>query len=146
MNGKLSCSFPRRARVRATAQYQAVFTAGQRFSTPCFRLHVLVQAADSPARLGIAVSKRVDKHAHGRNRIKRQVREFFRLHNAAMPGADLVFVAKPEAAMASNEKLRGELDRLLQHSNALPRAQAVGTMPALEASGDGRLPTPPELS
>ena len=38
------------------------------------------------------------------------------------------------------------MDRLLQHSNALPRAQAVGTMPALEASGDGRLPTPPELS
>jgi len=144
VNGHLD--FPRSARLRASADYQAVFGEGKRFSTASFRLHVMPRAEGAPARLGIAVSKRVDKLAHGRNRIKRQVREYFRQHRAVLANADWVFVAKPPAAVASNPTLRSELDTLLRRAGALPLADVVGTMPALEANTLRRHPILPDSS
>ena len=142
----LRLDFPRRARLRTSADYQAVFGEGKRFSTSCFRLHVVPHAPATTSRLGIAVSKRVDKLSPGRNRIKRQVREYFRLHRASVPCADFVFVAKPPAAAASNDVLRGELEILLQRVRALPPADVAGTMPALEATAPRRHPDIPEPS
>jgi len=42
------------------------------------------------ARLGLAVPRRVVRLASGRNRLKRLMREIFRLHQAALPAMDLV--------------------------------------------------------
>ena len=60
-------------------------------------------------RLGITVTKKVGP-AVVRNRLKRQVREFFR-HNVGLwpPGLDLVFIARPEAAARSNPEIRVDL-------------------------------------
>jgi ribonuclease P protein component len=142
-------SFPRCARLRASAEYQAVFGGGMRFSGTCFRLHAAPRAAaaapSNPGagpRLGITVSKRVDKTSVGRQRIKRQVRECFRRQRPGLPDLDLVVVAKAPAAAASNAELRGELEKLLQRVRALPPLDAAGTMPGLEAAGDGRIPNP----
>jgi ribonuclease P protein component len=61
-------------------------------------------------RLGIAVSRKVGK-AFVRNRIKRMIREYFRLNKHRLPpGADLVFVAKPHARDLETSELRAELD------------------------------------
>jgi ribonuclease P protein component len=68
--------FPRRAHLRASAEFQAVFGGGTRFSHPLFRLQVLpaaADAADARARLGMTVSKRVDKRAVARNRGRRAI-------------------------------------------------------------------------
>lgn len=146
MNVETPFRFPRCARLRASADYQAVFGGGIRFSSPCFRLHVLPRDEPSGARLGIAVSKRVDKRSPGRNRIKRQVRESFRLQRASLPNVDLVFVGKPPAATASRQSLRGELDGLLQRVRALPPVDAAGTMPALAAADTARIPDEPNPS
>lgn len=131
--------------MRASADYQAVFGGGVRFSGACFRLHALQLAkataplAEPAPRLGITVSKRVDKTSVGRQRIKRQVRECFRLQRATLPPFDLVFVAKAAAATTSNAELRRELEKLLQRLHALPPVDAAGTMPGLEAAGSGRI-------
>lgn len=71
-------------------------------------------------RLGMAVSRKVSKKAVERNRIKRQVRESFRLFNSAPRPVsqsaplfmDIVVVAKPSAASAGNDLIRTELDRV----------------------------------
>ena len=92
-----------------------MFSGGTRFSGPLFRLQVLPLAVDAlasgeaPARLGMTVSKRVDKRSVGRNRIRRQVREVFRLQRATLPPGDYVFQAKPEAAKFDNPGLRHAL-------------------------------------
>jgi ribonuclease P protein component len=53
-----------------------------------------------PTRLGITVTRKIG-NAVARNRIKRLVREVFRLHRARLPeGLDLVWVAKQQAAQA----------------------------------------------
>ena len=67
--------FPRAARVRAKAEFTAVFESGRRTAEPRMALHWLADA--EPARLGLAVSRKVDPHAVGRNRIKRALREAF---------------------------------------------------------------------
>ena len=54
------------------------------------------------ARLGLIVGKRVDKRAVARNRIKRELREAFRLQKAQLPALDIVVqvVSRPERGQA----------------------------------------------
>ncbi|HZV38372.1 MAG TPA: ribonuclease P protein component, partial [Pseudoxanthomonas sp.] len=68
-----SSRFPPAARVRAKADYARVFERARRTSDPLLVLHRV--AGDSPARLGLAVSRKVSPHAVVRNRIKRALRE-----------------------------------------------------------------------
>lgn len=119
--------FPRLARVRAKAEFDRVFAEGRRTSDPLLSLHVLVD--QQPARLGLAVSRKVDPDAVGRNRIKRVVRDAFRkLRHQLVPGA-YVLVARVPAGKATNPELRAAFLRLLQRGGALPLTPAGGTMP-----------------
>jgi len=61
-------------------------------------------------RLGLVVSRRVGNSVR-RNRIKRLLREWFRLNKQSipLPGKDLVVVAYPGADALSLEALTGEL-------------------------------------
>ena len=134
--------FPRRAHLRASAEFQAVFGGGTRFSGPLFRLQVLPvpSGPDALARLGMTVSKRVDKLSHERNRIRRQIREAFRLQRAHLPPGDYVFQAKPEARQVDNPGLRHALLKLLARAAMTLKAPAApGTMPPAAPAG----PNPP---
>jgi ribonuclease P protein component len=129
--------FPRRAHLRASAQFQAVFSGGTRFSGPLFRLQVLPAAADAPPRLGMTVSKRVDKRAVARNRIRRQIREVFRLQRGQLPPGDYIFQAKPEARQVDNPGLRAALLKLLaKAAMSLKPPVATGTMPPVAPAGE----------
>jgi len=130
--------FPRRAHLRASAEFQAVFGEGKRVSGPCYRLHFL--ASDCPARLGVAVSKRVDKRAVARNRLRRRIKELFRLEQARLPAGDYVFVAKPGASEQTSQQCRDELLSLLARARTLKPMAAPGTMPP-SAATPGRPPT-----
>ena len=59
--------------------------------------------------LGLAVSRKVDGRAVGRNRIKRIWRETFRLHRDQLAPRAIVAVAKPAAAALDNEALKQAL-------------------------------------
>ena len=59
-------------------------------------------------RLGITVTAKVGK-AHTRNRVRRRLREIYRLHEESMcPGYDLVVVARMRAASAAYGRLETE--------------------------------------
>lgn len=73
---------------------------------------------EGESRLGITVSRKVSRRAVDRNRIKRQVRESFRHHWAALGGWDIVITAQPGAAMSANPELRRSLE---QHWDRLRR-------------------------
>lgn len=119
--------FPPTARVRAKAEFSRVFDAGKRVAEPCLALHWLTDA--NRPRLGLAVSRKVDKRAVGRNRIKRVMRETFRKLRPQLRGGAYVIVARVSAAKISNEALQIALQRVLQRAGALPPATATGTMP-----------------
>ncbi len=132
-------TFPRSARVRTSAEYGRVFDTARRTADPLLALHHA--AAGQAVRLGLAVSRKVDKHAVGRNRIKRALREQFRLLRAQLKPGDYVLVARPPAAQASSAQLRQALCRLLLRAGALPAPDAGGTMRPAPAS-----PAPSSLS
>jgi ribonuclease P protein component len=85
-------------RLRRRADYVAVQKDGKKFHGR----HVLVLAqrrtdSEHSGRLGITVTKKVG-NAVVRNRIRRFVREWLRLHEWVPTGWDIVVVAKDSAA------------------------------------------------
>lgn len=134
--------FPRCAHLRASAQFQAVFGEGKRISGAAFRLHVLITAAATQTRLGVTVSKRVDKSAVGRNRIRRQIKEVFRLQRARLAPGDYVVLAKPEAGKLDNAGIRAELTQLFARA---PTSPSTTVADAKSASALNR-PAPPALN
>jgi len=81
------------------------------------------------ARLGLAVSRKVDPHAVGRNRIKRTLRDAFRHCRDQLQPGDLVVVVRSAAREASNDDVRQAFLRLLRRARALPAPVEDGTMP-----------------
>ncbi|QSX79177.1 ribonuclease P protein component [Agrilutibacter solisilvae] len=123
----MNVRFPRQVRVRAKADFDRIFAQGRRAATP--RLAVHWHATPTPARMGLAVSRKVDPHAVGRNRIKRALREAFRHHREQFAPGDYVVVARPPAREATGEQLQRHFLDLLRRLGALPPIATAGTMP-----------------
>jgi len=117
-----SAAFPRTARILTGAGFERVFKAGRRTALPPLALHVL--ADDGPARLGLVVSRKVDKRAVQRNRIKRVVRDVFRLTRAQLEPGAYVVLARPPAAHTDNAGLRAALANLFARAGVLNPAAA----------------------
>lgn len=105
-----------------TAAYQGNQTRakGQYFTVLAFSCFGAVAKPDtsdtirrsvSSSRLGAVVSKKVAKSAVRRNRVKRLIRESFRLRTHPQP-IDFIVIAKPGAADADNTLLTKELNYL----------------------------------
>ena len=127
-----AAGFPPAARVRAKAEFTRVFDGGRRTAEPRLALHWLADGA--PPRLGLAVSRKVDPNAVGRNRIKRVFRDQFRKLRSQLPGGDYVLVARAPARKADNAQLRETFLRTLVRAGALPAPAAPGTMPPVTES------------
>jgi len=119
---------PRTARLLRPADFAALKQHGKRFTTRHFVIEHRPNAA--AARLGMAVSRRVSKKAVERNRIRRQIREQFRLHQPSLPLADVLVIARPSAAGRANADLRLDLDLVWHKLAALKERDAPGTMRA----------------
>jgi ribonuclease P protein component len=79
---------------------------------------------EQEARLGLAISKKHCRSAVGRNRLKRLVRESFRLNLADLNGLDVVVLNQAAAARASNKAL---FDSLQKHWQRCRSAQPGDT-------------------
>ena len=98
-------TFPGKARVRGREEFAAVFDAKVRFSRGPLTAYALPTTHDTP-RLGLSVSRRVGT-APQRNRIKRLLREAFRLMRHDFPRAyDLVIVVRPHEPLILAEYQR----------------------------------------
>ncbi|NKF21148.1 ribonuclease P protein component [Solimonas marina] len=110
--------FPRRARLLKPAEFKAVFGRGVRIHE---RGLTAVGAANTlaHARLGLAISKKALPLSVDRNRLKRQIREIFRLKHRSLPAVDLVVLAKPGIAQLTAAQRRQSLERLWTRIAAL---------------------------
>jgi ribonuclease P protein component len=101
--------YDKSCRLLDKADYAHLFNKGLRNHGKFF-LVIFCISKPGTARLGIAVSRKVSKKAVVRNRIKRQIRESFRLNKNLLSGMDCVVVAKISAATAEKQVLRSSLD------------------------------------
>lgn len=132
-----STGFPRAARLLSKPEFDSAF-GGVRRHSDWFTAHVR-PTPGARARLGLAVGRRVSKRAVDRNRLKRLVREHFRLAAGGLPSFDLVVTAKPGAAAATRAALHADLERLFRRVAALKPTGPAGTIPAPDTTP----PTPP---
>jgi len=140
----MSAAFPRQARIRARAGFDRVFGHGRRTASPLMALHW--HDDGEPPRLGLAVSRKVDRSAVGRNRIKRQLREQFRRLRPDLRPGGYVVVARPQAAAADGATLREGMEALLRRAGALPAPAADGTMPGARRASTHPRPSAPDPS
>lgn len=103
--------FPRRARLTKPAEFKRVFSEPVVSSDAWFKVLARGDGSNGP-RLGLAISRQVDKRAVVRNRIKRTVRESFRHRFVdTHPSVDFVVLARRDTATISNRQLRSSLNR-----------------------------------
>jgi len=108
--------FPRSRRLCRPSEFQAAFGAGRRFGNELLAAAVR-PSEGSVARLGLAIVARTVGNAVSRNRVKRQVREQFRLQRDALPPVDIVISARQGARGAAAPELRAALQRLWKQIN-----------------------------
>ena len=100
--------FPKSKRLLKTVEFKAVFGAGTKNVTRHLVLFGIPSATD---RVGLVVSKKVG-NAVVRNRVKRIIREQFRLNSSGSPlPMDLVVVARHTAKDASYDEIARSLDK-----------------------------------
>lgn len=98
-------AFTGKHKLSKAIEFKRVFKKPFVSTDPCFKVLVRLNHENN-SRLGMAVSRQVDKHAVGRNRIKRVVRESFRHHEFLQKAClDIVILPRRETAMMSNHQL-----------------------------------------
>jgi len=98
-------------RLRKSSEFKQAFAHGQKLVDRRFVL--LATKHDDTARFGLVISKKVG-NAVVRNRIRRRIREYFRLHAEAMPPYNIVIIARHQASQAVTHEIWAELENLLQ--------------------------------
>jgi ribonuclease P protein component len=105
-------AFPKHLRLLRRAEFRRVYEEGLRRSTSLCTVFLRPNGL-THSRLGITVPTRVG-NAVKRNRIKRRLREIFRLNRPVIPGGwDIVVNPRAQAAEAEFSKLAREFLRLL---------------------------------
>jgi len=95
-----AAAFDKTQRLLKPAEFKRVFELRQSAHNAHFGIYAAKNTLGQP-RVGLVVSKKVSKKAVVRNRIKRQIRENFRLHKTSLGAHDFVVVAKtPLSAIA----------------------------------------------
>lgn len=115
---------PRTARLLKAADFSASRDRRWRLTTHSLVAEYWTTEA-SDARLGMAVSRRVSKRAVVRNRIRRQIRESFRLHRHELAPLDILVIARARAAQVENAALRADLESLWRRLREPPSSAAL---------------------
>ena len=114
-----SLGFPRRLRLNESSDYQRVFADPIKRADSLYTLLATPNKLGHP-RLGVIVSKKNVAKASQRSRIKRQVRESFRLHQHDLPAIDIAVICKRSCGATLNPQLSSSLkklwDKLSQHA------------------------------
>lgn len=116
MSTVLGFGLPRQARVLSTREFKRIYAQGVRARGRLFTLVVRQRQDSAVLRLGLSVSK-----DHGpavrRNKIKRILREAFRLERPALPaGYDVIMIPVVHAEKLDLAEARAEFVRLVREA------------------------------
>ncbi|HYL03530.1 MAG TPA: ribonuclease P protein component [Steroidobacteraceae bacterium] len=115
MPGRLT--LPAQLRLRRKSDFDAAYARGRRLADGFFTVIALANESGVP-RLGLAVAVRAAGGAVARNRLRRLIRESFRLHQRELAPLDLIVSVRPRARTAPAAELRASLAALWRKATA----------------------------
>lgn len=106
-------TFPKEVRLRRRSEFLRVQDKGQKLTADCLLCLVLPNGrTDGLTRLGLTVSTKVGPSVV-RNRIRRRLRELFRVRRVSLPkGLDMVFIARSSAKDADWPRMVRAYERI----------------------------------
>lgn len=110
--------FGREKRLTQADEFTKVFKEARRKSDGLLTLLYRENSLSHP-RLGLAIAKKSLPRAHDRNRIKRLIREQFRLHQNELANVDMVLMCRPAIKTADNPTVIKALNRLFNKAKLL---------------------------
>ena len=117
--------FPRKLRLTEAAQFTAVFKTATRKVSGRYFLILARENQLEHARLGLVVGKKNVPKAIRRNRLKRLLRNSFRLNQDLLAGLDIVILARSDIRGIENrtitENLGRQLGELVNQSTSRPQ-------------------------
>ena len=116
----MSRDFGREKRLLTPRQFKAVFDSPTG-KLPGRNVLLLVRDNGLPhPRIGLVIGKKSVKLSVERNRIKRQLRETFRLHQMDLTGWDIVVIARKGLADLDNAELAKQFAKLWKRLSRTP--------------------------
>ena len=120
----MSRDFTREKRLLTPRQFKAVFDSPSG-KLPGRNVLLLVRENGLPyPRIGLVIGKKSVKLAVERNRIKRQLRETFRLHQMELTGWDIVVISRKGLADLDNPELARQFAKLWRRLSRTPSQTA----------------------
>ncbi len=106
---KTNQGFVRSFRLHRAEDFQQAFRLGNKHNQGGLVVYTRLNGL-TYARLGLAIAKKVIQSASARNRVKRLIRESFRLNQRRLPDVDIVIVVTSRA-LYNNRVLLCDLDK-----------------------------------
>ena len=103
--------FSKASRLLSPSQYGSVFKQAE-FKLSAATMLILVCRSKTSPRLGIIVAKKNVKSAVQRNRLKRIIRESFRLRQGEFGTIDLVVLARQSLDKMNNQEVQSQINKL----------------------------------
>jgi ribonuclease P protein component len=103
-------TFLKKNRLLATEEFNRVYTGSPKTVSHQYYVLLIKENELENARLGISLSKKKVKRAVARNKIKRTIRESFRLNQFSLKGIDIIILPRMGIDKVDRRVLKKSLD------------------------------------
>ncbi|EEQ79631.1 MULTISPECIES: ribonuclease P protein component [Staphylococcus] len=100
-------------RIKKNADFQKIYKRGKSVANRQFVVYTYDNKEQEHFRLGISVSKKLG-NAVTRNKIKRAIRENFKVHKQDIITKDIIVIARQPAKSMSTLEIQGSLEHVLK--------------------------------
>jgi len=110
-------------RLKSSNEFKAVFQRCRKVQDALLALYVQFNEEDAAGKFGISMGRALGK-AHLRNRLKRRLREIYRVEKERFPmGHQIVVIPRRGCAERTFEEIKGSFLALASKAGLLPRAR-----------------------